>query len=359
MNNPLASGYKILVDTDTIRSTHHHKQSSKRGHLHLQKKHFVLLIRPLQKIPILIHWMPSRSLCWSRQAEVHRRRRHQRHELERELLPRKAISQERFRSRPGNFRLQSSFEMYACLLEVHVSIIPKISFDHAFPHLSPEFDHSMNNEDDCDIGLVLSDAPQFSVLECIAGSPAHASGRIKVGDVLLYMDSQNLSSRSLQEVYKALRGRAGSRVTLKFRRTSETNALVSLSVLKNALGLPDLQMLSLPELAFNSTHTQSGAGSSKSVDIFEVILTRQPVACVVHFPALIFCQRCESLHSRGSHSKSVFRDGSPSVLDLHSKCCRRKSRLLARQTAQKSSPGYERRAGGTFKVGQRHHDSGC
>lgn len=55
------------------------------------------------------------------------------------------------------------------------------------------------------------------VLYTVAGSPA-ARGGIKPGDKLLEVDGQNISSWTMEQISKAIRGDKGTRVTLRFER---------------------------------------------------------------------------------------------------------------------------------------------
>ena len=73
--------------------------------------------------------------------------------------------------------------------------------------------------DNCGVGLRVTDFAPFKVRGCFAGGPAHRSGEIRPGDVLLSVDGVAVSQLPIQELRKKIVGRAGSKVEMKFQRS--------------------------------------------------------------------------------------------------------------------------------------------
>ncbi len=73
--------------------------------------------------------------------------------------------------------------------------------------------------DVCGVGLRITDAAPYRVRGCLAGGPAHRTGEIRPGDVLLSVDGAEVAGRSIAEVRRLIVGRAGSRVEMRFQRS--------------------------------------------------------------------------------------------------------------------------------------------
>jgi carboxyl-terminal processing protease len=62
------------------------------------------------------------------------------------------------------------------------------------------------------------------VVAPIDGSPAMEAG-VRPGDILVSVDGQDVSTRTVDDVVKIIRGPEGSKITLEFRRAGEANPL--------------------------------------------------------------------------------------------------------------------------------------
>jgi hypothetical protein len=70
----------------------------------------------------------------------------------------------------------------------------------------------------CGVGLRITETAPFRVRECVAGGPAHESGRIRTGDILLAVDGAAVGHRPIHEVRAMIAGAPGSAVHMRFRR---------------------------------------------------------------------------------------------------------------------------------------------
>eukprot|EP00277_Geminigera_cryophila_P017955 CAMPEP_0179447362 /NCGR_PEP_ID=MMETSP0799-20121207/31224_1 /TAXON_ID=46947 /ORGANISM="Geminigera cryophila, Strain CCMP2564" /LENGTH=144 /DNA_ID=CAMNT_0021238161 /DNA_START=66 /DNA_END=500 /DNA_ORIENTATION=+ len=62
-----------------------------------------------------------------------------------------------------------------------------------------------------------ADTGGLSVKSLLPGSPAQKCGKIKVGDIVLKVDGDNVFGKKLAELAEVLLGPTGSKVTLEFR----------------------------------------------------------------------------------------------------------------------------------------------
>jgi len=62
-----------------------------------------------------------------------------------------------------------------------------------------------------------TDSEGLSVKSLLPGSPAQKCGKIKVGDIVLKVDGDNVYGKKLAELAEVLLGPTGSKVTLEFR----------------------------------------------------------------------------------------------------------------------------------------------
>ena len=70
----------------------------------------------------------------------------------------------------------------------------------------------------CGVGLRITEVPPFRVSGCVVAGPAHRSGRVRPGDVLVAVDGATVSGRAFADVRRMILGPAGSEVTVLFSR---------------------------------------------------------------------------------------------------------------------------------------------
>ena len=105
-----------------------------------------------------------------------------------------------------------------------VSAVSCISGESAMSSAGPEA---------CGVGLRITDAAPYRVRGCLAGGPAHRTGEIRPGDVLLSVDGIEVAGRSIAEVRRLIVGRAGSRVEMRFQRSrGDERRLVVVSMIR-------------------------------------------------------------------------------------------------------------------------------
>jgi hypothetical protein len=107
----------------------------------------------------------------------------------------------------------------------------------------------------CGVGLRITDSRPFRVLQCILGSPAYNSGKIRTGDILLSVDGVSVSEKSIVEVSELIKGRPGSTVKMTFTRpplSTQMLANTSGSILPDlsAISITDFPTISIPDLSF-------------------------------------------------------------------------------------------------------------
>eukprot|EP00961_Rhodomonas_salina_P075802 1017174-Rhodomonas_salina.4 len=68
-----------------------------------------------------------------------------------------------------------------------------------------------------------ADPQGLAVKSLLANSPAQNSGKIKVGDIILSVDGQNVYGKKLAELAEVLLGPPGSEVTLEFKNEKSSN----------------------------------------------------------------------------------------------------------------------------------------
>ena len=123
---------------------------------------------------------------------------------------------------------------------------------------------SQANNTVCGVGLRITDSRPFRVLQCITGSPAYNSGKIRTGDILLSVDGISVSEKSIVEVSELIKGRPGSTVKMTFTRPplSTQNLANSSGIIipdLSAISITDFPALTIPDLSF--TPGKSGWGA--------------------------------------------------------------------------------------------------
>ena len=88
--------------------------------------------------------------------------------------------------------------------------------------------------------MIITDTQPHRIVTLVEGGPAHASGLVREGDVIISIDGKSVERCSLQEVRERLVGRTGTSVDLQLLRTSWTDpepALIHARIKREAPGL--------------------------------------------------------------------------------------------------------------------------
>ncbi len=99
--------------------------------------------------------------------------------------------------------------------------------------LSGDSEMSSVGPDTAGVGLRITDVAPYRVRGCLAGGPAHRTGEIRPGDVLLSVDGVEVGGRAIGEVRRLIVGRSGSRVEMKFQRSrGDERRLLAVSMIR-------------------------------------------------------------------------------------------------------------------------------
>ena len=99
---------------------------------------------------------------------------------------------------------------------------------------------TVTNQAVCGVGMQVSDIPPFRVKSCQIGGPAHRSGDITAGDILLAIDGVSASGLSFTDVRKLIIGADGSSVEMQFlRNRGEENRTFTVSMIRSAAVVVD------------------------------------------------------------------------------------------------------------------------
>ncbi len=109
------------------------------------------------------------------------------------------------------------------------------------PQEKEEYEKSLRGEYE-GIGAVLEQVgPQIQVVGVFEGAPAQKAG-LQAGDIILEVDGDPVTGKSLVEVVTQIRGPKGTEVTLKVVRPTNGNEVKSITIVRDVIEAPSMRI---------------------------------------------------------------------------------------------------------------------